>query len=130
VSIFSHFNILLLHISDVKLPQVNPPGASPVLTLEQVWAALELKRKQAQLFLSLIDTCEMLSDNGETVVREVKFKDGRNIHAPLFLTLLLTHPGGGVGMAPIVGPKVQEKITHIKSITVAPPSSSHPQRAW
>ena len=24
---------------------VNPPGALPVLTLEQLWAALELKRR-------------------------------------------------------------------------------------
>jgi hypothetical protein len=48
---------------------------SPVLTLDQVWAGLELKRKQPQLFLAVIDTCEVLED-GETVLREVKFKDG------------------------------------------------------
>ena len=56
--------------------KVNPPGATPVLTLDQVWAGLELKRKKPQLFLAVIDTCEVLEDDGETVLREVKFKDG------------------------------------------------------
>jgi hypothetical protein len=72
---------------------VNPPGALLVLTLEQLWAALELKRRyvidlvmslllgltswsEPQLFLAVIDTCEVLEDDGETVLREVKFKDG------------------------------------------------------
>jgi hypothetical protein len=29
-----------------------------------------------QLFLAVIETCEVLEDDGQTVVREVKFKDG------------------------------------------------------
>jgi hypothetical protein len=32
------------------------------------------QRKQPQLFLAGIDTCEVLEDDGETVLREVKFK--------------------------------------------------------
>lgn len=60
----------------MNIHKVNPPGASPVLTLDQVWAGLELKRRQPQLFLAVIDTCEVLEDDGETVLREVKFKDG------------------------------------------------------
>ena len=32
--------------------------------------------------------------------------------------LKLTSSGGGVGMAPVIGPKVQEKITAIVPITV------------
>jgi hypothetical protein len=28
------------------------------------------------LFLAVIDTCEVLEDDGETVLREVKFRDG------------------------------------------------------
>ncbi|KIM94822.1 hypothetical protein OIDMADRAFT_206545 [Oidiodendron maius Zn] len=79
---------------------VNPAGAYPVMTLKQLWAGLELKRRMPQLFLAVIDTCEVLEDDGESVLREVKFKDG-----------------GGVGMPPVIGPKVQERITHIKPLS-------------
>jgi len=79
---------------------VNPTGASPIITLEKLWAGLELKAREPQLFLAVIDTCEVLEDDGETVLREVKFKDG-----------------GGVGMAPVIGPKVKEQITHIKPLS-------------
>ena len=104
---------------------VNPPGSSPQITLKQLWAGLELKARfvypshfrypfpplyfrtrltpnsKPQLFLAVIDTCNVLSDDGDTVLREVKFKDG-----------------GGVGMGPVIGPKVKESITAIKPITV------------
>jgi hypothetical protein len=56
--------------------QVNPPGATPILTLDQVWAALELKRTQTKLLLAVIDSFEVLSEDGETIFQEVKFKDG------------------------------------------------------
>ncbi|PMD52478.1 DUF1857-domain-containing protein [Hyaloscypha bicolor E] len=77
---------------------VNSPGVSPVITMKQLWAGLELKVRYPQLFLAVIDTCDVLEDDGETVLREVKFKD--------------------VGMAPVIGPKVQEKITSIAPISV------------
>jgi len=79
---------------------VNPTGVTPVLTMKQLWAGLEMKVRKPQLFLPVIDTCEVLEDDGATVLREVKFKDG-----------------GGVGMAPVIGPKVQEKVTNIAPIT-------------
>lgn len=136
---------------------INPPGATPELTLGQVWAALELKRRyvvsrslilslsgslfsktvleskvysysdlnsKPQLFLPVIDTCEVLEDDGESILREVKFKDG--------MFILISHlrghhtknkTGGGVGMAPTIGPKVRERITHIAPITVCFPFS-------
>jgi hypothetical protein len=31
-----------------------------------------------QLFLPVIDTCDVLEDDGQTVLREVKFKDGNS----------------------------------------------------
>jgi hypothetical protein len=43
---------------------VNPPGVIPTLTLEHVWAALELKCRQPQLFLAVIKTCHVLEDDG------------------------------------------------------------------
>ncbi|KAG0647425.1 hypothetical protein D0Z07_7024 [Hyphodiscus hymeniophilus] len=96
---------------------INLPGVTPVLKLDQVWAALELKRKQPQLFLAVIDTCEVLSDDGETVVREVKFKDSTKIALSPLHNPQLTVTGDGNGKAPVIGPKVQEQITHIKPIS-------------
>jgi hypothetical protein len=31
---------------------------------------------EPQLFLAVIDTCEVLEDEGHRILREVKFKDG------------------------------------------------------
>ena len=91
--------------------QVNPPGASPILTLKQLWAGLEMKARyicllcfsavtlalfsellssnelrasltpsgKPQLFLAVIDTCDVLEDDGKTVLRGVKFKDGNDL---------------------------------------------------
>jgi hypothetical protein len=39
-------------------------------------ASTKTKFRQPQLFLAVIDTCEVLEDDGESVLREVKFKDG------------------------------------------------------
>jgi hypothetical protein len=53
-----------------------------------------------QLFSAVIDTCDVLEDDGESVLRDVKFKDGHC--SPHFPTdLELTAPGGGVGMGPV-----------------------------
>jgi hypothetical protein len=84
---------------------VNSPGVSPVITMKQLWAGLELKARyvssfksfhvhydalvyqvpsramlshfsKPQLFLPVIDTCDVLEDDGQTVLREIKFKEG------------------------------------------------------
>ncbi|QDS71221.1 hypothetical protein FKW77_010411 [Venturia effusa] len=74
---------------------VNPPGAEPFITQDQLWQALELKRIQPQRFLAVIDTCEVLENSNDTILREVKFKDG-----------------GGKFAAPLVGKTVQERVSH------------------
>ena len=79
---------------------VNPPGAATVLTQDQLWAGLELKRTHPQLFLEVIYSCDVLEQDEDSVLREVVFKDG-----------------GGVGSAPVIGKKVQERITHIQPLT-------------
>jgi hypothetical protein len=72
------------------------------------------------LFLAVIDTCEVLEDDGETVLREVKFKDGiYPIFGSWVPAEMLMSPGKGVGMGPVIGPKVQERITHINPISVS-----------
>ncbi|KAG8630929.1 hypothetical protein KVT40_000069 [Elsinoe batatas] len=53
---------------------INPTGATPILTKDQVWAGLQRKIRFAQEFVSAIKTCDVISDSGEReVVREVVF---------------------------------------------------------
>jgi hypothetical protein len=40
------------------------------------------------------------------------------IHDHIFLAFELTPLGGGIGMAPVIGPKVREKITSIAPLSV------------
>jgi hypothetical protein len=55
---------------------INPPSASPVLTLPQVWAGLQRKIRFAHEFVPVIESCEVLSDEDGVVTRVVKFKKG------------------------------------------------------
>jgi hypothetical protein len=52
---------------------VNPAGASPVLTESQVWTGLKRKVRRAYEFVPVIVACEVISDEGDTVVRKVTF---------------------------------------------------------
>lgn len=63
---------------------INPAGATPVLTLNQVWAGLERKIRFAQEFVPVILGTEVLEETTEgtgseavpVVVREATFKEG------------------------------------------------------
>ncbi|KAI0384043.1 hypothetical protein F5Y04DRAFT_293445 [Hypomontagnella monticulosa] len=61
---------------------VNPAGATPALTLPQIWAGLERKVRKAQEFVPIIEECTVLSEETSqeagnfTIVREVRFKAG------------------------------------------------------
>lgn len=46
---------------------VNPPGAEPRLSEEQVWKGLELKARQPENFVAAISSCDILSDTGDKV---------------------------------------------------------------
>lgn len=79
---------------------VNPAGATPALTLPQVWAGLQRKVLRAQEFVPVIVECNVLSeetvqDTGSLkITREVRFKAG-------------SEPGSGAG-----GTLVKEIVTH------------------
>ncbi|KAH7308963.1 hypothetical protein B0I35DRAFT_441096 [Stachybotrys elegans] len=53
---------------------VNPSGASPVLDEAQVWAGLKRKVRRAYEFVPIITGCEVISEEGTTVVREATFQ--------------------------------------------------------
>ncbi|KAF2799052.1 DUF1857-domain-containing protein [Melanomma pulvis-pyrius CBS 109.77] len=55
---------------------INPPSASPVLTVPQIWAGLQRKIRFAQEFVPVIESCEVLEDKDGVVTRAVKFKKG------------------------------------------------------
>ncbi|KAI6089792.1 DUF1857-domain-containing protein [Hypoxylon rubiginosum] len=61
---------------------INPAGATPTLTVPQVWAGLQRKVRRAQDFVPIIEECNVLSEETEprtgnlAVTREVRFKAG------------------------------------------------------
>ncbi|KAG6820389.1 hypothetical protein H0H93_001159 [Arthromyces matolae] len=56
--------------------RVNPPGATPLLTEEQVWKGLGIKARDPKTFVPIITSCEVLSDDGTNIVRSVRFNNG------------------------------------------------------
>ncbi|KAK7402751.1 hypothetical protein QQX98_011508 [Neonectria punicea] len=62
---------------------INPSGASPVLTQDQVWAGLRRKALRPQEFVPAITTCEIVSEealeSGYKVVRNVTFSSDSTI---------------------------------------------------
>lgn len=57
---------------------LNPPGASPVLSREQVWQGLQRKIRRAQDFVPVITSTDVLEerDGGNEVVRVAHFRAG------------------------------------------------------
>ena len=55
---------------------VNPPNASPVLTLAQVWEVMQIKARKPQLFVAPISACEVLEENDSFLKRVATFTEG------------------------------------------------------
>jgi len=53
--------------------QINPAGATPVLTRPQVWAGLQRKIRRAQDFVPVIHDCDVIEEKDNVVVREAHF---------------------------------------------------------
>ncbi|KAF2833683.1 DUF1857-domain-containing protein [Ophiobolus disseminans] len=64
----------IIHLAYTGL--INPSGASPVLTRDQVWQGLQRKIRFAQEFVPIITSCTVLTDTPTEVTREVVFKEG------------------------------------------------------
>ncbi|PFH56240.1 hypothetical protein XA68_16843 [Ophiocordyceps unilateralis] len=55
---------------------INPPGATPVLSQEQVWEGLRRKVRHAEEFVPLIVSCAVVEEEEDKVVtRKVVFAD-------------------------------------------------------
>ena len=55
---------------------VNPPNASPVLTLAQLWEVMQIKVRKPELFVAPISGCEVLEEKESFVKRLVSFREG------------------------------------------------------
>lgn len=53
---------------------VNPQGAEPVLTKEQIWKAMEMKVRRAHDFVPVFEDCKVLEEKDNVIVRETKLK--------------------------------------------------------
>ena len=67
--------IMVVIIQSQTYP-INPPGAEPVLNVEQVWEALAIKSRKPELFLKPISSAKILEEDENSLVREVYFKEG------------------------------------------------------
>jgi hypothetical protein len=65
-----------MHIHIAYTTLINPPAASPVLTLPQIWAGLQRKIRHADEFVPVIKSCKVLTEASDgAVTRQVKFDD-------------------------------------------------------
>ncbi|MCJ1438479.1 hypothetical protein MMC27_007869 [Xylographa pallens] len=63
-------------LAAVTLP-INPPSASPVLTVPQIWAGLLIKCKEPQHFVAAMSDCRVTSETETQIVRIITIgKDG------------------------------------------------------
>ncbi|KAF7324067.1 DUF1857-domain-containing protein [Mycena kentingensis (nom. inval.)] len=58
---------------------VNPPGAEPVISEEQLWKALEFKARNPQVFVPMISSCKVTVDEGQKIVREVTIGESTKV---------------------------------------------------
>ena len=67
---------------------VNPDGASPALTREQVWRGLEMKCENALPFVKGMSRCDVIERGDGWLLREVTFagdshRERITLHAPV-----------------------------------------------
>ena len=65
-------------LAAVTLP-INPPSATPTLTVSQVWAGLIIKCKEPQHFVAAMSDCRVVSETDSQIMRIITVgKDGMN----------------------------------------------------
>jgi len=62
---------------------INPSGATPVLSRDQIWKALQRKIRKAQDFVPVIEATEVVEEKENEVTRIAHFKamNGHEAHA-------------------------------------------------
>ena len=57
--------------------EVNPPGAAPALTQEQMWLGLVMKAENALPFVKAMEDCRVLERYTDGFLREIKLRGVR-----------------------------------------------------
>ena len=55
---------------------INPPNASPLLTIDEVWEVMMLKCRKPELFVAPMSGSKVLEENPTFIKRSVTFKEG------------------------------------------------------
>lgn len=58
---------------------VNPPGASPILTVDQLWKGLVMKAREPHRFLAIFESCEVVKEEGTMVRHLADFRRLRHV---------------------------------------------------
>ena len=90
----------MVNIHTAYTQAINPPGATPVITKAQVWAAMDRKVRRAQDFVPVFSDCKVLEEHDNVVIRETTLKpmEGRpgktqketcNLYPPVKVSITL-----------------------------------------
>lgn len=60
----------MVNINVVYTQIVNLSGASPVITLAQLWAAMEMRVREPHEFVPVFSDCKVLEEYENMIVRE------------------------------------------------------------
>ena len=55
---------------------INPPDASPILTIDEVWEVMMLKCRKPELFVAPMSGSKVLEESSTFMKRSVTFKEG------------------------------------------------------
>ncbi|KAK6437837.1 hypothetical protein LTR95_005963 [Oleoguttula sp. CCFEE 5521] len=66
--------MVLIKVSRTAL--INPEGAEPKLTVDQMWQGMVIKARKPQEFVKLMEGCEVTRENEHGLTRIVTFKNG------------------------------------------------------
>ncbi len=71
---------------------INPPGAQPALSVEQIWEVLKIKSSSPHRFIPAITSSNVLEENEAGLTREVKFKEGMGPGGPVVEDITFSKP--------------------------------------
>jgi hypothetical protein len=71
---------------------INPHGAEPALSVEQVWEVLKIKSRSPQRFIPAINSSNVLEENEAGLTRKVEFKQGMGPGGPVVEDITFFEP--------------------------------------
>lgn len=71
---YQTLNLTMVLITASTTSPVNPPGATPVLTHDDLWTALVAKARHPEEFVAVIEKSRIIHEDANGLTRGVKFK--------------------------------------------------------